>query len=349
MTTMTEPPIPVTGGIDTHAEVHVAAVVDHLGRVLGTEAFPTTAAGQRRLLRWLRSFGPLERVGVEGTGAYGAGISRFLTAEGVTVVEVDRPDRRARRLHGKSDPIDAVAAAQAALSGRANGTPKSRDGNVEAIRAMRLVRRSAVRNRTQALNQLHNLVLTAPIELRDQLRLLRRRDLVQRASRFHVRAELDALAATKLAMRELARRILELNEQIARLDAALDPLVAATAPDLLAVYGVGTDVAGAILVTTGDNPERLRSEAAFAHLCGVAPIPATSGRITGRHRLNRSGDRQANHALWRIAMVRMSRDPRTRAYVERRTKDGLSKPEIIRCLKRYIAREIYAALPPSTT
>lgn len=344
MTTMTDEGRRVTGGVDTHADMQVAAVVDELGRVLGNESFPTTGRGERALLAWLRRHGELERVGIEGTGAYGAGLARFLAAEGVTVVEVDRPDRKARRLHGKSDPVDAEAAARAALSGRAAGTPKTRDGNVEAIRALRVVRRSAVQNRTQALNQLRNLVLTAPTDLRDRLRSLNGPQLVAAAARFRRCSPLTADTATRLALRELALRVRDLDSQLARLDAALSPLVAATAPALVAVYGVGTDVAGALLVAAGDNAGRIHSERAFAHLCGVAPIPASSGRIT-RHRLNRGGDRQANNALWRIAMVRMSRDPATRAYVARRTTEGLSKREILRCLKRYIAREVYAALP----
>lgn len=348
MTTMTETGRLVTGGVDTHADTHVAATVDELGRVLGTASFTTTEAGHRELLAWLRRHGQLERVGVEGTGAYGAGLARFLTAEGVTIVEVDRPDRKARRLHGKSDPVDAEAAARAALSGRAAGTPKTRDGNVEAIRALRVVRRSAVQNRTQAINQLRNLLLTAPAELRDRLRPKPIREVITTAGRFRPGPLTDPTAATKFALRELATRIIDLDNQIARLDTEIAPLVAATAPKLLELHGVGTEVAATLLVTAGDNPNRLTSEAAFAHLCGVAPIPASSGRIT-RHRLNRGGDRAANNALWRIAMVRMSCHPPTRAYVQRRTNEGLSKRDILRCLKRYIAREVFVTLPRSST
>lgn len=348
MTTMTETSRLVTGGVDTHADTNIAAIVDELGRVLGTAGFATTETGHRRLLDWLRRHGDLERVGVEGTGAYGAGLARFLTAEGVTVVEVDRPDRKARRLKGKSDPVDAEAAARAALSGRAAGTPKTRDGNVEAIRALRVVRRSAVQNRTQAINQLRNLLLTAPAELRDRLRPQPIRDVITIAGRFRPGPLTTPTAATKFALRELAVRIVDLDTQIGRLDAEIAPLVAATAPQLLELHGVGTEVAATLLVTVGDNPHRLANEAAFAHLCGVAPIPASSGRTT-RHRLNRGGDRAANHALWRIAMVRMSCHPPTRAYVARRTAEGLSKRDILRCLKRYIAREVFNALPRTST
>jgi transposase len=278
---------------------------------------------------------------VEGTGAYGAALSRFLRSE---VVEVDRPDRKTRRAKGKSDPVDAYAAALAALSGRAAGIPKSRDGKVEAIRALRVARRSAVKARTQAINQLRALLLTGPAELREQLRDLTAGALIETCARLRPTTDLaDPVQATKAALRRLARRHQQLSEEIRELDAELAPLVTARAPELLALPGVGIEVAGQLLVTAGDNPDRLRSEAAFAHLCGVAPIPASSGR-THRHRLNRGGDRAANTALHTIALSRLRWDPRTRAYLARRRQEGLTKPEAIRCLKRYIAREVYRKL-----
>jgi hypothetical protein len=246
-------------------------------------------------------------------------------------------------MQGKSDPIDACSAARQVLSGQARGVPKTRDGRVEMIRALRVARRSAIGSRTQAMNQLHSLVLTAPEALRCRLRSLEASELARKAARFRA-TEVDSVAdATKLALRELARRHEALGAEIARLDRVLDRLVRETAPGLLSVRGVGTDVAGALLVTAGDNPERLVSEASFAHLCGVAPIPASSGKTT-RHRLNRGGDRQANQALWRVVMVRLSCDARTRVYVARRTGEGRTKKEIIRCLKRYVAREVYVHL-----
>jgi transposase len=340
----------VTGGVDTHGETHHAAVVDALGRQLADRQFPTTPRGYRALLSWLGSFGQLVRVGVEGTGAYGAALSRFLHSNGVQVVEVDRPDRKTRRARGKSDPIDAYAAALAAVSGRASGTPKSRDGRVEAIRVLRVTRRSAVKARTQAMNQLRALLLTGPAELREQLRNLTPGTLIDTCAGLRPTADLaDPAQATKAALRRLARRHQRLHEEIRQLDAELAPLVTATAPDLLALPGVGVEVAGQLLTTAGDNPDRMRSEAAFAHLCGVAPIPASSGR-TNRHRLNRGGDRAANTALHTIALSRLRWDPDTRAYMMRRRQEGLTKPEVMRCLKRYIAREIYRQLisaPPS--
>ena len=347
MTTIADEECRVTVGIDTHGEVHVAAVLDERGRLLGTESFVTTSSGHRRLERWALRFGVIDAVGIEGTGAWGAGVARHLSAAGYRVVEVDRPDRKTRRQRGKSDTIDAEAAARAVQAGTATGTPKSRSGRIEAIRALRVARRSAIKARSQAAHQLHCLVSTAPDVLRDELRALRLGELVEIAARFRPGDTAEPVQATKAALRSIARRYQQLSAELDQLDAILDPLVADTAPNLVALNGVGTDVAGQLLVTAGDNPDRLRSDAAFSHLCGSSPIPASSGRIN-RHRLNRGGDRAANAALYRIVLCRLRWDPRTRAYVERRTKEGLTKPEIIRCLKRYIAREIYRELtrPP---
>ncbi len=333
----------VTVGVDTHGKIHVGAVADPLGRILGTIEVTTDERGFRQLENYAKGFGTIERFGVEGTGAYGATLCRWLTNRGHEVLEVDRPDRKMRRMQGKSDPIDACAAAQAVLSGRASGVPKARDGAVEAIRVLRMARGSAVRGRTQAMNQMHALVTSAVDPLRTQLRSCSPAKLVDRCVGMRP-GKLDGpAAATKFALRELARRHRALDEEVVRFDEELSRLVAKRAPRLLALVGVGTDVAGALLVTAGDNPDRLRSEASFAHLCGVAPIPASSGRIH-RHRLNRGGDRSANQALWRIVMVRLSWDERTQAYAARRTSEGLSKREIIRCLKRYVAREVYEVL-----
>jgi transposase len=336
----------VTGGVDTHGDVHMAAALDHLGQVLGTEAFAATPSGYRALLRWLASFGELVKVGVEGTGAYGAGLARFLTHAGVEVVEVDRPNRQTRRRQGKTDPLDAVEAARSALSGRAN-VAKTRTGAVEAIRVLLVARRSATESRSKALTQMRHLTYTAPDQLRGRLKGLSVRRLVQEAARLEPwRSAHQVTAATEAALLALARRVQILEIERGDLDQRLVPLVATTAPGLLALTGVGTITAANLLVTAGDNPERLRSEAAWAHLCGVAPLEASSGKVV-RHRLDRGGDRQANSALWRIVMVRLTCDPDTKAYVERRTKEGRSKREVIRALKRYVAREIYRNLPRS--
>jgi transposase len=343
MTTMTETPRGITGGVDTHRDTHVVAALDENGAELGVESFPTTPAGYRAALRWLRRFGQVERIGVEGTGSYGAGLTRFLQGEMIEIVEVSCPNRQLRRSHGKSDPVDAVAAARAALSGSAATEPKSRDGKVEAIRALRTADRSARHARVKALNQMRALLLTGPDELREQFRGSTVWQLARGAARLRPGDPTTAVGGTKYALRLLAKRVLELEDELAELKAILTPLVAAAAPALVARHGVGTDTAGALLVAAGDNPERLRDERAFAHFCGVAPIDASSGTVV-RKRLNRNGDRRANAALWRIVMVRMVSDPATRHYMERRTKEGLSKREAIRCLKRYVARELYPLL-----
>jgi transposase len=260
------------------------------------------------------------------------------------VVEVDRPSRQTRAVLGKSDPIDAYVAARSALTGTRSGRPKSRDGAVEAIRVLRVARRGAVKSRTQTMNQLKALLLTGPADLREHLRQLRTPALVTVCSRLLVTGPLrDPAQATRLALRRLAQRHQQLTAEITAADAELKQLVHAAAPSLLKLVGVGVEVAGQLLTSAGDNPERMRSEAAFAHLCGVAPIPASSGK-THRHRLNRGGDRGANNALYTVALSRLRCDPRTRCYLERRTAEGLTKPEIIRCLKRYLAREIYQVL-----
>jgi transposase len=367
MTIVADPSAPVdtleiSVGADTHADSHVVAVIDPLGRHLGHATFDTTVAGFKALLAWASTFGQITVAGVEGTGAYGAGLARFLTAEGVTVVEVDRPDRKTRRDQGKSDPIDAYAAARAAASGRAAGTPKTRTGDVESIRVLRVARTGAVRARAKALTQLKALIVTSPDALRAQLDRLDGPKLVTTCARlrptrhpaptptpFAKRSPrpgrlVDPTAATKRSLASIAARVQLLDTEIAELDDDLDALLTPLAPTLLDLQGVGLDVAGQLLVTAGDNPDRIHSEAAFAHLCGVAPIPASSGKTTNRHRLNRGGDRAANAALYRVVLCRLRWDQATRDYVDRRTQQGRSKKEIIRCLKRYIAREVFTAI-----
>jgi transposase len=346
---MTQQHRQVTGGVDTHGHTHHAAVIDAIGRHLADQEFPATTQGYRDLLAWMGSHGQVAAVGVEGTGAYGAELARVLAAHGVAVLDVDRPDRKTRRMKGKSDPIDAYAAATAVASGRATGSPKSRTGTVEAVRALRIARRSAVKARTQAINQIRGLLVAAPAALREQVADTPRAQLIRTLARLHPGDDLSCpLAATKAALRRLARRHQLLDEEITELDAQITPLIRQVAPQLLDLFGVGAETAGQLLTSAGDNPERMHSEAAFAHLAGVAPIPASSGR-THRHRLNRGGDRAANNALHTIVLVRMRYDPRTRAYVERRTKEGLSKKDIMRCLKRFVAREIYRALTTTPT
>jgi len=336
---------PVTGGADTHGQFHHAAVVNRVGEVLGTKPFPATANGYRQMLAWMRGFGRVVKVGVEGTGSYGAGLARYLADQHVAVVEVDRPDRKTRRRQGKSDPIDAIAAALAVLSGRATGAPKARTGPVEAIRVLHVARRGAVKARTAAINQLKGLIVTAPEPLRKQLRGLATPALVTTCVNLPAdESDLsDPQHAINAALHAIATRIQQLTAEITQASNRLGPLVATTAPRLSALRGVGPDVAGRLLTAAGDNPDRLRSEAAFAHLCGVAPIPASSGK-TQRHRLNRGGDRAANSALYTATLSRLRHDPTTRAYAQRRTAEGKTTKETIRCLKRYLARDVYTAI-----
>jgi transposase len=280
---------------------------------------------------------------VEGTGCYGAGLARYLRKAGQVVLEVNRPDRAARRRRGKSDPVDAEAAARAVQAGEVTIVPKAADGQVEMLRSLRVARTTAMRARTQAVNALRSLLVTAPAELREQLRGLSAVRLVRVAATLDPGRLTSPTAAAMLALRTLARRYQALDAEITALDSELDQLTATAAPRLLALFGVGPDVASALLIAAGDNPGRLGSEAAFSMLCGSSPIQASSGKTT-RHRLNRGGDRQANAALYRIVIVRLRWHQPTKDYTARRTAEGKSKKEIIRCLKRYVAREVFAVL-----
>ncbi len=323
----------------------MAAALDEVGGLLGTKSFGATPEGNSALLSWLSAFGTVGKVGVEGTGSYGAGLARCLARAGVEVIEVDRHNRQNRRRQGKSDPIDAVEAARAVLSGSATGRAKSRDGSVEAIRVLVVAKRSARQARVKALTQMRQLTFTAPDQLQSRIKGLPTPQFIAAAKGLRPTRSTDPVTvATKAALSSLAHRIGELDEEISQLDARITPLLEPHAPELLNVYGVGIDTAATLLVTAGDNPERLRSEAAWAHLCGVSPLEASSGKVT-RHRLNRGGDRQANRALWTIVVSRLASDPETQAYMERRVKEGRSKREIIRMLKRYVAREVYRKLP----
>jgi len=330
-------------GVDTHADVHVAVALDGLGRRLGHKSVLTTEAGYAALVTWAEEFGTLERAGIEGSGSFGVGLARFLRARGVEVVEVNRPNRQHRRRFGKHDTADAEAAARALQANIATGEPKSADGPAEMVRTLHVVRRSALKARTQAANQLRALLVTAPEELRAKLHGLSTAKLVATAARFRQGDPKDLRAMTKLAMRSVARRHRRLSEEILELDEQIARLVSEAVPTLTSLRGVGTDTAASLLVAVGDNPERLKSEASFARLCGVAPVPASSGK-TVRYRLNRGGNRDANRALHVLALGRMSWDERTREYVLRRTAEGKSKREILRCLKRYLAREVYQIL-----
>jgi len=341
-------PVEVILGVDTHRDVHAAVLVDLLGRLVAAETFPTTKRGIRALIKWAQQRGLIRTAGVEGTGSYGAGLTRAMRCEGIEVIEVTRVARIGRRHLGKNDTRDAEAAARSVLAGTATAQPKTRDGVVESIRVLRNARASAVKARTQAILHLKNLVVTAADELREPLNGLTNKQLVARCARMHRSSRLDALSATRYALSTLARRHRTLDDEIAELDKLLKQLTANAAPRLLAQAGIGPEIAARLLLIAGDNPTRLRNDSALAALCGASPIETSSGKTT-RYRLNRGGDRQANSALWLIVNNRMIHDPTTRAYVARRTAEGKSSKEIRRCLMRHVARGIYPLLVADLT
>jgi transposase len=327
-------------GVDTHKDLHVAAVITALGTLLCSKAFPATKAGYRQLLAWARTFGTLRRAGVECTGSYGAALARHLQAEGVQVIEVNQPDRATRRRRGKTDAIDAETAARAVISGRATGSAKTGDGPVEMIRMFKLAKASALKARTQTINQLKAVLVAADPALREALAGLSNPVLFRRCAQLDSAKPSDVTSAAAYTLRLLAHRILELTGEIHDLEQRITDAVTIHTPALLERPGIGPDSAAAMLIAAGDNPGRLHSEASFAALCGASPIEASSGK-TQRRRLNRGGDRQANAALYRITLSRLRWDQRTRDYLDRRITEGKTRREAIRCLKRYIVREIY--------
>lgn len=332
----------VIAGVDTHKDIHVVAVLDELGRLLATRSFVTTPHGYRHLTRWVASHGEILAVGIEGTGSWGAGLCRHLRARGFNVLEVNRPNRQTRRRRGKSDTIDAEAAARAVLAGDATVVPKAGDGPIEALRQLRVARSGAMKARTAAANQLHSLIDTAPDAIRSKLRCLTTRRRVAIATRYRPGPLLTPTGAAKHALAAVARRWNALDAEIKLLDHGIKMLLDTIATPLLERPGLGYETVGTLLCTAGDNPERLESDRSFAALCGTSPVPVSSGR-TNRHRINRAGDRHANSALWWIVMVRIrSQHAPTIAYIERRVAEGRSKRDAIRCLKRYVAREVYA-------
>jgi transposase len=349
--TSVAPAAEIVIGVDTHKHIHVAVAVTTMGARLAELKFPTTLAGLAAVQTWARSQGRVVAWAVEGTGSWGAGLARTLQAAGEMVIEVNRTDRHARRLlGGKSDPIDAEAAARALLAGYATSTPKTGDGLVEAIRLTRSTRSGAVKACTAAMNQLRSQIVTAPPALRDQLEPLTRGQLLTRCAALRPGTNVDLAAVVKRNLRRLAHRVRDLDAEIRDLTRELNELTRAAAPDLCDQHGVGPDTAAALLIAAGDNPHRLHSEAAFAALCGANPIPASSGKTTGRHRLNRGGDRQANAALHRIIVVRLKTDPETRAYMAAHlSPNGANKRHVMRCLKRYLARRLYPLILQAAT
>ena len=340
---MTSPHCWVVIGADTHLDtIHLAAITD-TGQLLGDAEFRTSPTGYHAAITWARSFGEVVSAGVEGTSSYGAGFTQALHANDIHVVEVNRPDRAARRRQGKSDPLDAYSAARAVRAGDGLAVPK--DPNTNALKALLIARRGAVKARTAAIQQIKDLLVTAPAELRERYRRYTTTlTLVRALARCRPTTGQDPVTiAVLMSCKALAQRVEFLERQNDELTNELDTMTTAIKPALRAAYGVGPDTAAQLLVTAGTNSHRLRSEASFARLAGVAPVPASSGKTT-RHRLSRGGDRAANNALYRIALVRMSHDSRTRDYVTRQTAAGRSKKEILRLLKRAIAREMFKHL-----
>lgn len=332
-------------GVDTHKYVHVAVAIDDLGAVLESRSFAADSSGYTQLLDWTLTLGGQLTFAIEGTGSYGAGLTSAVRRRDIGVIEVMRTDRRDRRLRGKSDTLDAENAAKAVLAGVATAIPKSADGAVEMIRTIKVAKDVAVKARTSAMITLKQVLVNAPPELREELQPLSKMVLIRRCAALRPGKVDTITAAAKHTLRAIARRWHDLDAEITAHTKLLTELTQAAAPDLSEAFAVGPDTAAEILIVAGDNPNRVRSEAAFARLCGVAPIPASSG-MTNRHRLNRGVHRQANAALYRVVIVRMQHYDPTKAYVARRTAEGKTKAEIIRCLKRLLARELWAAMRP---
>lgn len=329
-------------GVDTHKYAHVAVILDQLGARLADTVITVNRSGYAQLEQWAREHGDLITFGIEGTGSYGAGLASFLRRRGHRVVEVNRPDRRIRYLHGKDDPLDAESAARAVLSGVATATPKSADGTVEMIRHIKIAKDTAVKSRSQAIITLKTVIVSAPAELREELETLTDKKLIEQCSQLHNDGMGRPADAARYILRALADRYRELDKEVRLHDLVLATLAKRAAPTLTSMFGVGADSAAELLVV-GDNPDRIHSEAVLAKLCGACPVPASSGNTT-RHRLNRGGHRQANAAPHRILIVRMRFHEPTINYVTRRTEEGKTKREIMRCLKRALIREIYQIL-----
>lgn len=330
------------GGVDSHKDTIHVAVITAVGRPVADREFPTTEGGYRRAVAWLIEHGPLQAVGIEGTSSYGVGITTAVIAAGIRVVEVNRTRPAERRRQGKTDQLDAYRAARSVLTGEASADPKS--ASIEPLRALTVTRRSAVKAQQAAWRQIGALLVNAPARLRDRYRDLSEAKLV--GSLANTRPEQQAnpdLADTMHALRALARRHRDLGQEITDLEARMAARAMSANPGLMAVKGVGPVIGAQLLITAGDNPDRLRSSASFAALCGTAPIPVSSGR-TDRHRLSRGGDRQANAALHHIVKVRLSYDPATRAYRDAHLAKGWTAKAVFRALKRAVAREVFQAL-----
>jgi transposase len=337
-------------GVDTHKDTHTAAVVDVNGGVLKTFTVETTSPGFGSLTGQIAKFGRVESYGIEGTGSYGALLARYINAQSeVKVVEVNRVNRQDRRRYGKTDTADAVAAARAVASGKETNPAKKVEGDLEIIKMLQTARTADVKTRTQTVNRIKAILVTAPENISTLLDGLTTLKTVRTILKWRPVNYLgDPEQAVKHALKLLAKQWDTLNDQIVQTDRDLATLLNETAPWLMELQGVGTDVAAKLLITAGSNPERLKSEASFAALCGASPIDASSGKQQ-RHRLNQGGNRQANNALYTIAITRMAHDPETQKYVAKQKAKGKTRKEIIRQLKRYIARQTYKKIKQNLT
>ena len=327
-------------GVDTHKYAHVAVALDQVGAVIGKITIPVDRAGFAQLRQWATELGEQAEFGIEGTGSYGAGLTSFLRRHGHLVLEVNRPDRRIRYLQGKNDTIDAETAARAVLTGAVTAVPKTADGTVEMIRQVKIAKDTAVKARNQAIITLKTILVNAPAELREQLEPLNDRELLEQCRELRYESLESPKDAARYTLRAMADRYRALDHEARLHERVLATLTDRAAPALTSRFGIVEESAAELLLVVGDNPERIRSEAALAKLCGACPIPASSGK-TSRNRLNRGSHRQANAALHRILIVRMRFHEPTITYAARRTAEGKTKKEILRCLKRLLIREIW--------
>lgn len=334
-------------GVDTHKHIHVAAVMDTIGGIQATITVATDTGGFRQLLDWAESFGQIIAFGIEGTGSYGAALTSFIRRTGYRVVEVNRPDRRMRRLVGKSDTLDAENAARAVLSGFATAEPKTADGTVEMIRQLKVAHDTAVKNRSAAMITIKAMLVHAPEQMRLDLARKTQIMLARHLANLRPRELETPEDSIRHTLKSLARRWQYLDAEAKELSRMIEDLVMRTAPQLVQPFGIGVDTAAEILIVVGDNPERIKSEAALAKLAGISPIPASSGMNSGKYRINHGGHRQLNAAIYRTVIVRMQFHQPTIEYVARRTAEGKSKKDIIRCLKRYVIREVYHLTKPA--
>ncbi|HEY0187571.1 MAG TPA: IS110 family transposase [Cellulomonas sp.] len=334
-------------GVDTHRHVHVAAAMDTIGGIVGTLTIPTDTGGFQQLADWAATFGRVLAFGIEGSGSYGATLASSLRRSGHKIVEAGRPDRRLRRMNGKSDTLDAENAARAVLAGLATATPKSADGAAEMIRQLKIAHDQAIEQRSATMVTMKAMLVHAPDELRREAARKTQITLARHLAALRPRALQTPEDALRHTLRALARRWQHLDTEANDLTAMIAELVQASAPQLLESFGIGVDTAAEILLVVGDNPERIHSEAALAKLAGISPVPTGSGMTSGRHRINHGGHRQLNAAIYRTVIVRMRFHQPTIDYVARRTTEGKTKREIIRCLKRYVIREVYHLLRPS--